>query len=334
MIEILLFFIGASLLLYTLLGGADYGAGILEMFPISAKYKELQKKTINHAMGPVWEANHIWLILIVVILFMGFPKIFITMMTSLHLPMVALLVGIVFRGCAFTFRHYDAIYDEQTQKIYTWIFGLSSFWTTMWLGIIFASLTRGHINTETLNAYEAYVRPWVGWFPLVTGFFVTCSFAFLASIYLIGETTDVELKKIFSRRAFILNLLTIFFGGLVFLTSYLEDGNFWKLFLENSYALTIMIFATLAFLLLWFVVKKRNPIWPRIVAAGQVTLILLGWFLIYAPNAILTTTGTMSFYEAAAPKATLLQLLIALIIGSLFIFPSLFFLLKVFKFKK
>ena len=69
------------------------------------------------------------------------------------------------------------------------------------------------------------------------------------------------------------------------------------------------------------------------MAAGQVTLILLGWWLLYAPNALITAQGEISFYEAAAPEATLWQLVLALLVGSCFIFPSLFFLLKVFKTK-
>ena len=114
MIDVLVFFIGASLLLYVVLGGSDFGAGIIELLP-AGRLRDAQKRVINRAMGPVWEANHMWLILIVVILFMGFPTIFTTLMVALHVPMLALLVGIVVRGTAFTFRHYDAV-----QKVLRW----------------------------------------------------------------------------------------------------------------------------------------------------------------------------------------------------------------------
>ncbi len=118
MIELLICFIGASLLLYVLLGGSDYGAGILELLP-AGRLRQAQTKVINDAVGPVWEANHMWLILIVVILFMGFPAIFTTLMIALHGPMLALLVGIVVRGTTFTFRHYDPIQTGQSQRVYT-----------------------------------------------------------------------------------------------------------------------------------------------------------------------------------------------------------------------
>lgn len=334
MIEILLFFIGASLLLYVVFGGADYGAGMLELLPIKKDMRAEQTEVINEAMGPVWEANHMWLILVIVILFMGFPLVFTTLMTALHIPMVALLVGIVIRGSVFTFRHYDALSDEKSQKVYTKLFGISSLWTALWLGIIVASLNRGAINPTSLDFHTAYIRPWFGLYPLMTGVFVALIFAFLAAIYLIGETSHVELKKLFARRAYILNMLVVIAGGLVFLTSDLEGNSLLRDFIQHPAAIFCLVCATFMFILLWFFIEKRKTYHARIVAAGQATLILSGWYLLYAPNALTTTEGPLSFFSAAAPPATLLQLVIALLVGSLFIFPSLFFLIKVFKINK
>ena len=120
MLFVVILFLALSLLAYVLFGGADFGAGIIEIFA-----GKVSKKTITHAIAPVWEANHIWLILVVVILFMGFPAIYAQMSLYLHIPMVILLIGIVLRGTAFTFRHYDAIHDR-SQWYYTSIFNLSS----------------------------------------------------------------------------------------------------------------------------------------------------------------------------------------------------------------
>ncbi|MEN0059782.1 MAG: cytochrome d ubiquinol oxidase subunit II [Bdellovibrio sp.] len=332
MVEILLFFIGASLLLYVLLGGADYGAGILELLPLK-KWREEQKDLINAAMGPVWEANHMWLILIVVILFMGFPLLFTTLMTSLHIPMVALLIGIVLRGSVFTFRHYDAQKDDTSQKLYTWLFGLSSLWTSLWLGIIAASLSRGLIDLEARDFHSAYIAPWWGLYPLVQGFFVVCIFSFLASVYLIGETSHPELQKIYIRRACVLNIFLIAVGALVFVTSSLDGSPLLKDFISHPWALACMGGATLLFFILWIFITKRYAFWTRIASAGQVTLILLGWYFLYAPHAILTKQGPLNFFDVAAPTATLKQLTYALLVGSVFIFPSLIYLMKIFKSK-
>lgn len=333
MIDILVFFIGASLLLYVLLGGSDYGAGILELLP-AGRLRDKQKHVINEAMGPVWEANHMWLILIVVILFMGFPRIFTTLMVALHVPMLALLVGIVVRGAAFTFRHYDAIQEEKSQRVYTWLFGLSSLWTALWLGIIVASLGRGIIDPEARDVWAAYFAPWWGLYPLSVGVFVACIFLFLASIYLVGETGDAALARRFRRHAAVGNCLVIFAGGLVFATSLGERESLPTTFFRHPATLGVMALATILFVVLWLSVTLRRPWLTRVIAGGQVALILLGWWLLYAPNAVIMAGGNLSFYEQAAPDATLRQLVLALLVGSLFIFPSLFFLLHVFKRKR
>jgi len=330
MVDILVFFIGASLLLYVLLGGSDFGAGIIELLP-AGSLREAQKKVINHAMGPVWEANHMWLILIVVILFMGFPTIFTTLMIALHIPMLALLVGIVVRGAAFTFRHYDAVQAEKSQKVYTWLFGLSSLWTALWLGIIAASLNRGIIDLAARAVWAAYVAPWWGVYPLSVGVFVACIYAFLASIYLVGETEEPGLKRRFLRLARWSNGLVIIAGGLVFAASLGERESLPVAFLKTPLNLAVVALATLLFVVLWFFVAKRRTMLTRIVASGQVALILLGWYVLYAPNALITASGPLSFYAEAAPPATIWQLVLALLIGSLFIFPSIIYLFRVFK---
>lgn len=335
MIEILIFFIGASLLLYVLLGGSDYGAGILELLP-AGKQREEQKHVINEAMGPVWEANHIWLILIVVILFVGFPSIFTTLMVALHIPMLALLVGIVVRGTAFTFRHYDAIQAPKSQRVYTLLFGISSLWAAFWLGIIVASLGRGLIDTsaeaaQRLGVWGVYVAPWWGWYPLATGLFVASIFAFLACVYLIDETKDEALRRRFTRYGAAFNGAVILSGGLVFAASYLEKESLVAVFFRNPATLVVMALATLMFIVLWTAIRRHNVIVTRLVAGAQVTMILFGWLLLYAPVVVLTAQGPLTFYKDAAPAATQMHLVIALLAGSLLIFPSLIFLLRVFK---
>ena len=123
MLTIIILILGISFMLYTVLGGADYGAGIVETF--TGKRGE---KVISKAIAPVWEANHVWLILAIVILFSGFPLIYSTISTALHIPLMVVLIGIVLRGTSFTFRHYDVSHDF-THKYYTGLFRVSSFVT-------------------------------------------------------------------------------------------------------------------------------------------------------------------------------------------------------------
>ncbi len=104
---ILCLFIGIAT--YLLLGGADYGAGVLELFT-APKKREYHQNLTYKAIGPVWEANHVWLILVLVIVFVGFPTLHAQVMTHLHIPLTILLVGIILRGTAFVFKHYDAVH--------------------------------------------------------------------------------------------------------------------------------------------------------------------------------------------------------------------------------
>src|ERR1700733_5524540 len=111
MLYVVIAYLWASILLYLLLGGADFGAGILELFT-SEKNRGITRKTMYKAIGPIWEANHMWLIIAIVILFVGFPAIYTTVSTYLHLPLVIMLMGIIARGTAFAFRNNDVVHDE------------------------------------------------------------------------------------------------------------------------------------------------------------------------------------------------------------------------------
>jgi len=115
MLYVVIAFLFLAIVLYFLLGGADFGAGIIELFT-SETNKSRTRKTMYHAIGPVWEANHMWLIIAVVIMFVGFPVIYSQMCTYLHIPLLIMLLGITARGTAFAFRSYDAVKDEKNAK--------------------------------------------------------------------------------------------------------------------------------------------------------------------------------------------------------------------------
>src|SRR3954470_16571783 len=134
---IVIIFLWLAILLYLVLGGADFGAGIIELFT-SKPNRHTTRKAAYQAIGPIWEANHMWLIIAVVILFVGYPSIYTTMSVYLHIPLLVMLLGITARGTAFVFRNYDAVVDNM-QKVYNRVFLYSSFVTPLFLGIIAAS---------------------------------------------------------------------------------------------------------------------------------------------------------------------------------------------------
>jgi cytochrome bd ubiquinol oxidase subunit II len=330
MLEVIIIFLGLSLLFYVLFGGADYGAGIIELFSVK-KYAEDERKVINSAMGPVWEANHIWLIIVIVILFMGFPKVYTEISIYLHIPLLSMLLGIIMRGCAFTFRHYDAVKDE-SQKYYTNIFHISSIWTPLFLGVVLGASVLGKIEPGSPGFYENYIATWLNVFSFSVGIFVCCLFAFLAGVYLIGETESEVLKKIFVKRAIIANILTVLSGAFVFIAAEINGLHLISQFTGSTFALLCMVLATVSLPFMWYFLKKEKVILSRMAAGYQVCMIMFAWFAVQFPVIIKTTGGNdLTFYNTAAPDSTLNALGWALLIGSVFILPALYFLLRTFK---
>jgi cytochrome bd ubiquinol oxidase subunit II len=329
LVESIAFFLAVSILLYCLLAGADFGAGILEAF-LGNRCREEQKQVITHAIGPVWEANHVWLILAVVILFMGFPRAYSVLSITFHIPLTLMLLGIILRGCAFTFRHYDAVRDR-SQHTYSAIFVISSFLTPLMLGVVAGGTLLGATSPVEDGFYAAFIRPWANLFCFSVGVFTCVLFAFLASVYLIGETRDPEVKQIFMRRALVLNAAAILVGVLVFIAAEIEGLALARLFVGKAISLGSMIGATVILIPLWRAIRLSAVQSARILVAAQVGLVLIGWFRLQFPVIINATSDPLTIYSAAAPDSALRYLLYALIAGSAIIFPALIYLLAIFK---
>jgi cytochrome d ubiquinol oxidase subunit II len=328
-IEAAALFLGASILLYCLLAGADFGAGILESV-LGKELRDEQRKVIDRAMGPVWEANHVWLILALVILFVAFPTAYSAMSITFHIPLTLMLLGVILRGSAFTARHYDAVRDR-SQAWYSAIFVLSSIVTPLMLGIVAGGMLLGRIGRVEDGFLQAFVRPWANLFCLAVGIFTCVLFAFLAAVYLLGETSNPAVRKIFIRRAQVLNVMAIAAGFLVFAAAERNGLPLVSLFMGHALSLGSMTAATLILIPLWAAIRKGATSAARVLAAIQVGLVLAGWFRLQFPVILNSPEAPFTIYSAAAPESTLRYLLYALVGGSALIFPSLFYLLKIFK---
>lgn len=330
MLEVVIIFLFLSLVLYVLLGGADFGAGIVEFFLKKGKH-DAQREIIGKAIGPIWEANHMWLIIIVVILFMGFPYVYGQVSIFLHIPLTCLLIGIVLRGTAFTFRHYDAIKDD-SQKYYNFIFKYSSLWTSFFFGVVAGALTSQRIDPAANDFLSLYVFDWLNVFSFAVGLFTVCIFGFLASVYLIGEKSSQETKKHFIKTGRSLLIAMVVTGGLVFLTSELTGAGLTRRFLDHPFAIATIILTTISLPVLWNALKKGKVVLSRLTAGFQVMMIVLTWVVVYTPYIVIFKDGSgLSLYQTAAPASTISTLAWALLIGSCFILPSLFYLYLVFK---
>lgn len=330
MLYVVITFLWTAILLYLLMGGADFGAGIIELFT-SKKNRSLTQKTMYKAIGPIWEANHMWLIITVVILFVGFPVIYATMSVYLHIPLTIMLLGIIARGTAFTFRHYDAVVDDM-QLIYNRIFVYSSFVTPLFLGIIAGSAVSGYIDPQAKSFLDAYVFSWLNWFSVSVGFFTVAICGFLAAIYLIGEAENEMERKRFIRKAEIMNIAAVICGGLVFVVAYFDGIPLLDWVFGDIIGILAISAATLSLVLLWYLLYNGKTKILRVLAGFQVTTILFVTTYRHFPNIVLLKGGGyLSLLEHRGHENTVQSLGVALLLGSIFILPALFYLIYSFQ---
>src|SRR5205823_10587347 len=191
----------AALNAYAVLAGADFGGGVWALLAHGPR-KERQRDLIAHAIGPVWEGNHVWLILAIVLLFTGFPAAFARLGVALHIPLSLVLIGIVWRGSAFTFWRYGGETDAE-QRHWGVIFAVASLITPVLLGVTAGAVASGAVSGVAPGTpfFAGYVAPWLTPFALSVGVFALVTFAFVAAGYLTLEAEQPDLREDFRRRA-------------------------------------------------------------------------------------------------------------------------------------
>ncbi len=326
MLYVVMAFLWASILLYVIMGGADFGAGILEFFS-TPNSKPKTQKILYEAIGPVWEANHMWLIIAIVILFVGFPSIYTTMSIYMHIPLAIMLIGIIARGTAFTFRHYDAVHDSM-QRVYSKIFMYASVLTPFFLGIIAGGAVAGTIDTSANSYVSAYIFSWLGFFPVSVGFFTIAICGFMAAIFIIGETDNAGDKKRFTDKAkhFIIGALVL--AVVVFIAAMVDGVPLSHWLFGNPISIACMSLAGVSLIWLWILLSRESTGPLRTIAGAQVTLLLVAITYEHYPVLInLKNAKGLSLIDAQGGPKTIMSLGIALLAGSGFILPFLYYLL-------
>lgn len=315
-----------SLTFYALLGGADYGGGVWDLLASGPRAKK-QRDLIEKAIAPIWEANHVWLILVVVVLFTAFPPAFALISTSLHVALLLLLLGIVLRGSAFIFRSSSAT-PAPEKGPWGRVFATASLVTPVFLGVVVGAISSDSIrmpaDKETLGYFFAWATP----FPFAVGLFAVVLFALLAAVYLTLETDDAALQDDFRGRAMASEIV----AAVLALTVFLLAGkgapairerlanSWWTIPLQLATALT-------ALGTLWTLWVRRFP-WARVCAAVQVTLILWGWAFAQYPYLV---RPDLTIHNSTAPPSTMETLLWILAVGVVVLFPSYRYLFHIFK---
>jgi cytochrome d ubiquinol oxidase subunit II len=189
-----------AMIAYVVTGGADFGGGVWELFARGPRGSQ-QVHALRTAIAPIWEANHVWLILVVVLLFVCFPTAFAAIMVALHVPVTLLLVGIVLRGAGFVFHSYSAG-DRAVERHALGWFRAASAIAPLMLGIVVGAIAAGRIRVDPATGAVAMLpgSAWLQPFPLLVGAMTLGLCAFLAAVYMTVET-EGALQNDFRRRA-------------------------------------------------------------------------------------------------------------------------------------
>ena len=320
-----------SLNAYVLLAGADFGGGVWDMFAVGKDSHE-QREIIADAIGPIWEANHVWLILVVVLLFTCFPRAFAHLATELHVPITLMLVGIVLRGSAFTFRKYDS-HRDIVQLRWGRIFSIASFVTPILLGLCLGTVASGRVALDReftgLSFAERFVEPWLtspfGW---AVGLLALSLFAFLAACYLTVEAEHSALCEVFRRRALQAQFAFLAIGGATIWLARTSAPNL-HAGLTSGIVAALMLPATAVAVLVavYSLVSSRFRI-ARVAAAAEATFVLWGWAWSQLPY-LIPPNGRI---DGLAASPAMLELnLITLAFGTAILLPGFAYLFWIFK---
>ena len=247
-------------------------------------------------LDPIWEANHVWLIVIVVLLFVAFPVAFAAISTALHIPLTFMLIGIVLRGTAFVFRTYD-VQSDVIHRRWSRVFAVASVITPVMLGVTLGAVASGtiHVDVESGQVDTDFISAWFAPFSFAIGFFTLTLCALLAAVYLTLETEDTELQEDFRRRALISAVSVGAMAGLSFILSAEGAPAIRRGLGSASWSIPFHILTgAMALWAIWTIWKRQFRL-ARILVPIQVTLIVFGWGLAQYPY-LVTPDLTFSKY--------------------------------------
>ncbi len=322
------FTLGAILLIgiviYAVTGGADFGGGIWDLLASGKRAKD-QRLEIARAIGPIWEANHVWLIFVIVLTFTCFPPVFAAISTALYVPLGLILIGITLRGAAFIFRAYahDVV---SAQRNWGAVFAVSSAITPMLFGMCAGAVASGDIQIEDGNVVSSYWTPWLGPFPIVIGLLALTSCAYLAAVYLCVETRG-ELQEDFRLRALGTGVAFAILGTIALPISRTYAPTIWDGMWDRTTWTLIPASVLLGLVTLTSVWKRHYRI-ARMSAFAEVVVMLSGWALAQYPYLVVSD---LTYENAAASDAMLKVSLVTYGIGAIILVPSLVLLFAMFK---
>jgi cytochrome bd ubiquinol oxidase subunit II len=316
-------FVALGITAYAVLGSADFGAGFWDLTAGSAERGGRLRGMVQRSMSPVWEANHVWLIFVLVIIWTAFPVAFGSIFSTLSIPLFLAAIGIIFRGTAFALRGQAATINEA--RVLGAVFALSSVLIPFFLGAAIGGVASGRVPVG--NAEGDLVTSWLNPTSVLIGVIGVLTGAYLAAVYMAGDSQRAgldDLVRAFRARALGAGVVTgvVALAGLLVLRDdarNLYDG------LTSGGGLALVIVSGLAGLATMALVWSGRYGLARVTAAAAVAAIVVGWLLAQKPY-ILPPDLTLD--QAKASDATLSAVVIGVAAGMVILAPSLWFLYR------
>jgi len=307
----------AGLAAYAVLGGADFGAGFWQLLGGRSERDRAVREHAHHSMGPVWEANHVWLIFVLVVCWTAYPGAFGSITSTLAAPLFIAGIGIVLRGTAYALRSGTATPREQ--RLVELAFSVSSILTPFALGAVIGGIASGRVPVG--NAGGDLVTSWLNSTSILIGVLAVASAAYLAAVYLAADAVRIgnaELARAFRARALVAGLCAgaVALAGLWVVRDDarpLWDG------LTSGWGLAAVVVSGLAGLSTLALVWRGRFEPARASAALAVAAVVAGWALAQRPQLL----PGLTVEEAAAGRSSLVALLVSIAIGAVVLVPSL-----------
>jgi cytochrome bd ubiquinol oxidase subunit II len=305
--------------LYALFGGADFGAGVWDLFAGSGERADRVRDQIDRSIGPVWEANHVWLIFVLVVLWTAFPPLFSAVMTTLYIPLALAALGIVLRGSGFAFRH---ALPGPVQGPATRVFGTSSVLTPFFMGTIVGAIASGEVPA---GGDGDPTGSWIGFLPLVTGALFVAVAAYTAAVFLVrdsGAAGDDELREYFARRALIVAMVAGV-GALLGVIALHADARYVYDGLTSWPGIALVLLSAACGLAALALLVAGRHTGLRFAAVGAGAAVIWGYFAAAFPYVLPTS---LSISEAAGASATLTSVIVVFGAAALTAVPALMLL--------
>ena len=322
--------LGASILLFALAGGADFGAGFWSLLARRGERATEQQQLIERSIGPLWEANELWIVVSAVILWSAFTPAFAAYGTALFIPFVLAIAGVLLRGAFLAFRIEAQEEAPGAYRLFGEIFGSMSIITPFFLGTAAGAIASGRLRlNENELPVDGFFQPWLGPFPIIVGILGVVTCTYLSAIYLTLDAADNEpLQEDFRLRGIISGVALGILGVAAIPTTRFDAPHMWEGLAPGKPASVLMIVAA-AFLVASVGLLILRRYWfARTAAILQVVSVFCAWALAQYPYLLVPD---ITIQDAASPRSVLVAMSVLIIAYVVVLGPALYLLFRLFK---